>query len=374
MDKKILVIGNGQSVLIKELYKNINKYTGDNFTIDLFSLNNTEKNCNIFGKIHTFPSFIFKVDNPTLAFILKVFYLKIFTFFISGKYDILHMHYIQNIFNHLNIKKIAKKSIITVWGSDFLRRNESKRQKLKSLVEKVDIITCGNTTVLKNIGEYYNLNTEKLIHTPFGFEALDYIEKHKDSNKNSLKKLFNIPEDSICISIGYNADSGQQHQKLIELIKANSNLQILKDKLFFVLPMTYGERQPGYINHIENILKYFPFRYKVLKDFMNAETIARFRLACDILIQVQITDLLAGSMQEHLCAGNIVITGSWLPYQELKSRGVIFEEVNNVEETGEMLESVINNSKNISTDGNFSRILNFGSWKHTAPKWANLYQ
>lgn len=374
MDKKILVIGNGQSVLLRDLYKNVNIHSKQKLSIDLFSLNKANSKNEIFRNVYSFPSFIFRIKNPNLAFILKVIYLKIFTLLISERYNTVHMHYIQNLFNHINIKRIADKSVITVWGSDFLRRNKNKRHKLISLIEKVDLITCGNISVLKEIGEYYKLKDDKLKLTPFGFEALDYIEKYKSRDKRSLKQLFNIPEDSICISLGYNADLGQQHEKIIESIKSNRKLLKLRDKLFFVVPMTYGERTHGYIKTIENILKDFPFDYIVLKDFMNAETIAQFRLASDILIQVQITDLLAGSMQEHLCAGNIVITGKWLPYQELKSKGVIYKEVNCVEVTGEVLYMVINNLNNINTDSNFDNIIKRSSWKHTTAKWLKLYQ
>ncbi len=372
MNKKILVIGNGQSVLIKDLYKNINKQP-EKISIGLFSLNPIKTESNIFKNIYSFPSFFFKITNPSIAFILKVIYLKIFTVCIYGKYNILHMHYVQNIYNYIKPKKIADKSIITVWGSDFLRRNEKKLNKLKKLFQNVDIVSCGNKDVLDKVGLFYKLDTKKLIHTPFGFEALDYIEKYKSYKKEYLKKSFNFPENAICIALGYNADSGQQHEKILDSISKNKSLIDLKDQLFFIVPMTYGERQKGYINNIENKLKKFPFKSVVFKEFMNTDTIAQFRLSCDILIQVQVTDLLAGSMQEHLCAGNIVITGSWLPYQILKSHDIKYKEVDKIEECGDMLKYILENSDDIKANNNFIKILKLSSWKYTIYKWIKLY-
>lgn len=373
MDKKILVIGNGKSVLLEGIYKWTNKKSGD-LSIDLFSLTEVSYKDKIFNKVYCFPSFFNKIKNPTLAFILKAIYLKVFTMRISGKYDVLHMHYIQNIFTYINTKKIANKSVITVWGSDFLRRDNAKRNKLRNLINDVDIVTCGNTEVLNKVGQFYNLDSKKLVYTPFGFEALDYIEKYRSTDKKELKRQFNFPEDAVCIALGYNADSGQQHEKIIASIAQNEKLPDLKERLFFVVPMTYGERSKGYINTIEASLKDLDFRYTVLKEFMDADTVARFRLACDILVQVQVTDLLAGSMQEHLCAENIVITGDWLPYETLKSRNIQYKEVSKVEETGDMLEYVINNPDSINTKGNYEGILKYGSWKYTISKWLQVYQ
>ncbi len=50
------------------------------------------------------------------------------------------------------------------------------------------------------------------------------------------------------------------------------------------------------------------------------------------MIQLQATDSFSSSMRETLYAGNIVITGDWLPYGTLDEKGVFMLKVSSVEE------------------------------------------
>jgi glycosyltransferase involved in cell wall biosynthesis len=64
------------------------------------------------------------------------------------------------------------------------------------------------------------------------------------------------------------------------------------------------------------------FDSQILEDFLPVNLLHALRLAADIFIVIPSTDQLAASLLEHLAAGSVVITGSWLPYRSLMELGV----------------------------------------------------
>ena len=99
---------------------------------------------------------------------------------------------------------------------------------------------------------------------------------------------------------------------------------------------------------------------------------AMFRKACDALIQVQDTDVLSGSMLEHLYAGNAVVTGDWLPYGKLIAFGVLCRSlwtVKSIKEVPTWLRVALRYSE--ETTG-LHRIYEFTSWKIVRDRGARL--
>jgi hypothetical protein len=93
------------------------------------------------------------------------------------------------------------------------------------------------------------------------------------------------------------------------------------------------------------------------------------------MLQLQITDQFSGSMQEHLFARNVVITGSWLPYDTLKEKGSYFIEIDKVEDLNDVLPDVINNFSTYEqrTTNNPGVITELSSWGKNIKQWAEMY-
>lgn len=77
--------------------------------------------------------------------------------------------------------------------------------------------------------------------------------------------------------------------------------------------------------------------YSIIEDFLSEEQVSALRLIGDVFIQLQTTDALSASTQEHIYAGARVIVGSWLPYSFLLENGVCFETVSDVSAIGPYL-------------------------------------
>jgi hypothetical protein len=93
------------------------------------------------------------------------------------------------------------------------------------------------------------------------------------------------------------------------------------------------------------------------------------------MIQVQTTDQFSGAMQEHLYDGNHVITGSWLPYDLLKRKGVLFDQINHMDELPATIRRVfVNYATNSSLRKKNATIMHeISAWEHTIDDWLKLY-
>jgi hypothetical protein len=80
-------------------------------------------------------------------------------------------------------------------------------------------------------------------------------------------------------------------------------------------------------------------------------------------------------MQEYIFARNIVITGSWLPYDTLKKNGVDFVEIDSIDKLSIILERILDNFSFYykQTEPNPAEIQKLSSWKENTPKWIELY-
>ena len=96
----------------------------------------------------------------------------------------------------------------------------------------------------------------------------------------------------------------------------------------------------------------------------------------DYFIQLQPTDVLSGSMLEYLCAGNIVITGAWLPYDILKADNVRFYEVNAISDISMKLLELLRNHETIKHDveGNYFLIKDKYQWSNMIKDWIKAYK
>src|SRR3989304_10346614 len=98
--------------------------------------------------------------------------------------------------------------------------------------------------------------------------------------------------------------------------------------------------------------------YKIMKSMLNIEDIARLRLIANIVLNIQTTDQLSASVQEHLFAGNIVIVGKWLPYDIYDEMGIFFVRAGDLNTLGKKLvDCIINHDEMVKKCINNAEII-----------------
>src|SRR5690606_35060651 len=142
--------------------------------------------------------------------------------------------------------------------------------------------------------------------------------------RTEAKKKMLQNETAFVITCGYCARAEMRHKEIIAEIKKIEKR--LPQDYILVFPMTYSGNEQ-YIEEVRGLLSESKLRYLILDSYLTEEEIAYLRKATDIFIQIQTTDANSGSMQEHLVAQNVVITGNWLPYHEYIERDIYFETI-----------------------------------------------
>jgi glycosyltransferase involved in cell wall biosynthesis len=380
---KILIIGNRKHQLLYSLLKEIKKeYIDDSLVIDVFSQETSDDKYEtdaLYDSIFTLsmPKFIRK--NRILRGIYKQY---LFRRQISklGHYDFVHIHYIEDILirdAQYFVKKLKCKLIVSIWGSDFLRASDSKKKQMLPILKYASKITIANTVAKENFLKYYSgsIPDTKVILCWFFLEPLFVLKKViKNTTKTDSKLAFGFSE-KITIAIGYNASKMQQHLEILKAIESNVELDNFKEDIEFVLPLTYP-KSTAYIQEIENCIKNSKFKYRLLTNFMSDKEVSYLRIASDVMIQLQTTDMLSASMLEHMYANNIVITGGWLPYSDLRDWGLVYEEVEEVKSIGKKLNEILLNYDVLmsKTESNNSILeLNYNR-DEIISKWIDLYK
>lgn len=380
---KILIIGNRKHQLLYSLLKEIKKeYEDESLVIDVLSQETSDDKYEtdaLYDSIFTLsmPKFISK--NRILRGIYKQY---LFRRQISklGHYDFVHIHYIEDILirdAQYFVKKLKSKLIVSIWGSDFLRASDSKKQKMLPILKFASKITIANSVAKESFLEYYSgsIPNTKVILCRFFIEPLTVLKKViEKTTKNDSKLAFGFSK-KIVIAIGYNASKMQQHLEILRAIESNVDLDNFKEDIEFVLPLTYP-KSTAYIQEVENCIKNSKFKYRLLTSFMSDEEVSYLRIASDVMIQLQTTDMLSASMLEHMYANNIVITGSWLPYRDLRDWGLGYEEIEEVKSIGEKLYKVLidYDAVILKTEVNSAILERNFNRDEIISKWIDLYK
>lgn len=292
-----------------------------------------------------------------------------------GKYDIIHIHYLYDLYCLFTdkLKGLCHNLMITIWGSDFYKADMKQKVNLKQIVDKADKISFDNEQTLNEFVQFYGRDVEdKTTICRFGLTMLDYIDKVTSLDVEKYKSMYKIPKDAYVITCGYNADICQHHLEIIESL--NDCNSILNENIYYLFPMTY-KRDEEYVELVRRKLESSKLNYRIIEDFMDFKEMALLTRATDIFIQLQETDTLSATMQENLYAGNIVITGSWLPYQCLKQEGANFYTVDDVKDISQRLESLIKGSLQNKKDFEHNKeiISSYSCWDSTYKQWYDLY-
>ena len=270
------------------------------------------------------------------------------------------------------LKKSFARIIVSYWGSDLFVTPYYIQVLMTPLLRSSKYITV-ETEKEKYIlsSKFHNKFNDKIKVVRFGLTELEYIDNIKQSDVNTFVDKYDIDLKRNIIVIGYNRREMQQHIEVIKSIVEND--QIDKTKIQIIIPWTYGQCEPHYKEQIMEALG-GKIRYCFIDEFMSDVEVAVLRAITPVLIQVQTTDALSSSMLETLYAGNMVITGSWLPYDDLYDMGIKMVKVDSASMTGDALAEVVCNPvSREKTDGNRSIISQYSSWTSNLKDWIELY-
>lgn len=246
--------------------------------------------------------------------------------------------------------------VIHFWGSDFFYWKNRNNFLLRFALRHAKQVTFANTTMLKDakktFGSGINYNLLR-----FGLEAIDLIDNHKNNEKHN----------EIRVIVGTNSQPGQQHLKIIDALEKITAAD--QDNILFIFPLNYGDTSNKEL--IKKRLLGTKIKYQIIENFLSGKDLAKFRINTNILIQTQKTDAMSGAMLESLYAGAKVITGSWLPYDDLRNRGIDWIEVDDISEITLQLPYLIR--KSIDTKKNKIIISSMTRWSDLTPDWINCY-
>lgn len=375
--KKILIIGWSKNEFVNTLYTKLNDQYANKFSFDLFSI--TE-----LGEWITDP-YVNKIEAtlkglnrkwinkiPKARKVVYIKNLKREFKKIYQNYDIIHFHYMFEIYNELNcyLNDYKGKIVATVWGSDFYRKSKKSSIRMLEFYKNVSLFTFANPAMREDFLNYYKTIDVNYAEIRFGLSILGY---NQITNNNFIKSAyFNFPNNKIKVFVGTNASKYQQHLKILEEIKKFP--KNIKNKLFLVFPLTYGLINE-YEADIKNILSDIGIPYMIIKEFLADDNLIELRESCDILLQLQTTDALSGAMQEHLYFGSIVITGNWLPYKIFDDNGLYYHKINQIDQLLPKFKEVVISLKDEKEriKINKSIIKEISSWDANIDKWAKCY-
>ena len=172
---------------------------------------------------------------------------------------------------------------------------------------------------------------------------------------------------------GYNAGEAHQHLQMIRALEAMD--ASLKSKIFLLFPMTYPKGQDSYIESVKEKLNDSGINYRILTDYRNPKAMAELEMTADMLLTVQKTDQLSSTMLEVLYAGRVVIAGSWLPYGNLREKGMIFWSVDEMDNLTETVAEAVENYQAYKEKCSVNKriVYELSSWNIAVERWNELW-
>ncbi|MBL8001547.1 MAG: hypothetical protein JNL05_06260 [Flavobacteriales bacterium] len=293
----------------------------------------------------------------------------------DGRYDAVHVFYLSAIWGALanGLRARGGRLIVSLFGSDVYRTTGLLQPLQAHLLRAADHVTAANADTLDAASRMHVDLSERSSLVRFGLRPLEHVQRLRRTGDRVMHRAaLGLPADRIIVVAGYNASMNQRHAAIIEALDVLPTA--LRDRLFVVLPMTMGGDE-AYRMEVRTLIGLTGIPHRIFSDLMTDEDVARLRLAADILVQVQATDQLAGAMQEHLCAGTVVITGAWLPYAVLHDAGVRFWAIEGLNDLPAAVREALDEleARREQCQDNEGPILELSSWSHTAPRWSALY-
>lgn len=263
---------------------------------------------------------------------------------VVAEIDVFHVHGVSDarFTNQLLIGRSSLPIVVSCWGSDVLRVGKiSEIKEQKKLLDRANVVTVSSPEfreiVLAKFGQCLR---SKMRIAQFSPDLEGVLRGSREVEGVCFRESHRIGKDKICFGIAHNGHPGNQH---LSILSGLDDLdQKLKERLFLVIPMTYGA-QPEYVRKIRNKLEQLGIDFVVLTDFMTPTEVVGLRLALDVFVFAPQTDSFSATVSQALAAGVECILGSWLPYKLRTSAGFLYSQIDSPSEVGKALTYVVEN-------------------------------
>lgn len=377
MAKKILIVGNSQSQHLNSLTAKVKLYAGDSVQLDLFDTSSLGKAYpvnsaynRVFYCQRSFPSIIYKI--PILSSVVRrVFDLRKAVRKINTQYDLINIHYVtlDAYFIWSGLKKMSHTIMVSPWGSDVYRVKKSIFYKVKNVFDKSSYVSAPKIKFRQDIKEIFKVDENKLVDLGFGSDVIDNLIRCEDITREQAKEKLQL-KDHFIITCGYNGSELQNHIRIIEAINQARN--DLSEKLFLILPMTYGG-STAYINQIEQLLFREDIPHRILRDFLSDEEMVYLRKCSDMFIHAQPTDAFSGSVQEYILTDTKVINSSKTRYPDLEKFEMPYFLFNDFDELGKIILEVSKHS-DYKSSVDLKQFISQQGWDNKGRQWAEFYR
>jgi hypothetical protein len=310
-----------------------------------------------------------RLRQPTIAALLK---RRLAAF--PGGYDGVNIHFAAPIYRRLArpLKARGKRLVTSIWGSDFLRASPQSLEDLSYIFTASDVVTTNNPEIRRRLLLRFPEIDNKIRVLSFGMRSLDVIrELKKTETQEDSRRRLGLPSDKLIVTVGYNGMPQQQHGMIIDGLDALS--AEAKVRLFVLVPMTYPDN-PGYQAEVEARMQAAGVDFAMLRDKLDIKDICRIRIVSDYAINMQTTDSLSASIQEHIFAGSTVIVGRWLPYDIFEEMGVPLRKVDDARGIAAALETPGRDRNWPPPPAYAEKIYERSSWSSSIGKWMDLYR
>lgn len=294
-------------------------------------------------------------------------------------FDIIHCLFMERYWG-LYASSLYKKAdviYVSVGGSDLYRDSKRIWNRIlqRRLICRAGMISSENSQTRSIFNRVHDGVASKSEHRVirFGVDIIDVI-KTTSVSRAEIKRKNGIPEELVTVVCGHNARTEHQHIKMLDAISRLDRSEL--DRLFLIIPMTYGLRDKAYMAQVEEKVSAITDNYRILKEFMNTNQMAELTMMTDVFIHVQTTDQLSSTMMANMYNGNIIIAGKWLPYGDIKSAGIKFWEVDDCSDITFMLRDIIGNMDAYYDEcrDNPDRVYRFSSWEFCSKNWFSAYE
>ncbi|MFA0477107.1 hypothetical protein AB4527_18520, partial [Vibrio breoganii] len=359
----------GSSIHIKVLINEMKKkeINQNILLIDLSGKKSINSNC---SKVYSFKS----ITSNKYMLIFQRYLLIVYFFLkeINNKYDVISIHflgYVTPLQSYL-LKKKTNKLIAIFWGSDLYRcTNFVRLNRTLNRCDAFHVSTNDMKMTLQNVLNIKNRNKSILVNR-FGVSGLNYIDELNEgfSYNVEIEDVIELKnKGKNIITVGYNAYEGQQHEKIIDAL----TLCNLNDDTYIVLPMTYGGNDK-YKTLVMEKIKKSKLKHLIILNYLDGENFAKLVKETNVFIQLQISDAFSAAMQENIYAGNYVITGDWLPYDEFIEMGITLRQISNFKEIASCFKDGLPKLDETEILKNKELIYKLSSWKNVVAGWNEL--
>ncbi len=293
----------------------------------------------------------------------------------DADYDAVNIQYVASPYRYLvnDLKRKGNRLISSVWGSDFLRVAGQELECLEYTLRRSTCVTTNNPAIRDKLVAAFPFLIDKVPIVPFGLQSVDIIrELLVNETKSQIRTQLGIPTDRITLACGYNNMAQQQHLTIFDGL-AKLGQRILAD-VFVILPLTYPIDK-SYSDLLSNRLTELRIPFKAFTDRMTLKDTCRLRLATDCAINLQTTDSLSASIQEHLLARSGLIVGDWLPYEVFEKMGAKCVKVADAHDVCARVQELVKSPESYRQSQQCTdNIYDLSCWKNCAERWVRLYK